>query len=106
MLHHAFYPESLIREKCADLLREFPRANEYGVIEIGGVSYRSVKNWAETLSMSPATIRKRIDEAEIVGITGRDATGQIWESAFFSETDVVRVCTDVSKQRGILPRRE
>jgi len=87
-----FYLEKLVREKCADLITEIPKANDEGFIEINnGERYGTIKKWEIELGISVRTIKKRLEGEE--GIIGKVKGGQIYQ--FYLEKLVREKCADL-----------
>jgi len=65
------------------------------------VRYSTAENWAkyfketELVQIYSDTIRKKLREAGINGITGIDKIGRVLKKAFFSESDVRTACADL-----------
>lgn len=87
---NCFYAESLIREKCADLLQDLPRANENGIIILNEKKYSTSESWAKFFDVSSTTINRKIKQRNLQGISGFDNHGKLHENRFFEE-GVVRV---------------
>ncbi len=85
-----FYSESDIRNICADLLADLPKADENGFIEINGEKYGTIEAWARVLTISSNAIKKRLNELE--GIRGKDGGGRICE--FYAGSIVRERCSD------------
>ena len=81
---NGFYPESVVREKCKDLLTDMPQADNDGFFVLNGKKYGTMHVWARLLHKKRRTIQRRLERME--GISGKDSHGQIWENAFFPET--------------------
>jgi hypothetical protein len=88
-----FYPESAIREACADLRQTFPQADESGFLEIGGLRYGTIPSWSKFLSIAEGTVSTRIKNFKIQSIKGKTKNGNICD--FFLETSVCQICTDL-----------
>jgi superfamily II DNA or RNA helicase/AraC-like DNA-binding protein len=96
-----FYPESVARECCKDLLENVPTADKNGFFlhVIGeNVSEReerfaTVVTWAKLLGVSRSTILKRLEGRN--GIDGRDQSGNIRRKGFYSESDINAACSDL-----------
>jgi len=60
--------------------------------------YSTAENWAkyfkeaEGLLIDSTTIRRKLNEAGIIGKTGRDKVGRVLRNAFFSEADIRTIC--------------
>ncbi len=63
--------------------------------------YATINNWAqyfqenEEIQISPNSIRNKLQEAEKIGITGRNEVGRVLKNAFYSEADVREVCANL-----------
>ena len=101
-----FYPESAVREACANLLPQVFQVDESGSFEKDGTKYRTIKAWARILSISDPTIRKNLRRAQIDPIRGKYQAGKMSIANFYSESDVREVCADLlDKRRKFNPKR-
>ncbi len=49
----------------------------------------------EGIQISYVTIRNKLKEAGIIGLTARDRMGRIFKNSFYAETDIREVCADL-----------
>lgn len=89
-----FYPESHIKEVCAELERDLLRAGKDGFVVLppDDERYAPVGVWRDLLGIG----KKAIDKAMkgTVGMTARDRNGIIREKGFYAESDVRRELKD------------
>jgi hypothetical protein len=97
---HDFYPESVIRQICADLLQSIPEADEKGFFEQEGQKYGTTGTLAKALDISEATICSRIQIHTPSSIKGK-MKGAICE--FYSESILRQLCSDLIQP---LPRAD
>lgn len=90
VLTGAFIAESIVREKCADLLTEVAEANDAGFFELHGKRYGTRAAWAREFKISTPVIHKRFKG--LSGITGKDSMGHVLEGGFFAEEDARAAC--------------
>lgn len=88
-----FYPESAVRELCADILLDVSQADSSGffIRDEGdkAMRYGSIRTWAKDRCIPAPVLRERLQGK---GIAGRDARGKLWESGFYSEDAVDEIC--------------
>lgn len=82
---HRFYSETIVRERCAELLHPLPEVDETGFVMIEGERYASRKKWAATLGLSENLITRCLQGAS--AITARNR-GHTVESGYFAESVV------------------
>lgn len=82
---HAFYAEPDVREMCADLLEEMPRADKDGFFVHGGERYGHPMAWEKIFPTTGATIRTLL--RGIKPTRAKHADGRV-EETFYSESAV------------------
>lgn len=91
-----FYPESLVRIQCADLLDpSLPIADAEGCIVLNELPWRTRGSWAKMFDISPDVINKRIENEK--GARGRLKDGQI--RLFFPESVVREACSNLLDEK-------
>jgi len=88
-----FYPESAIRQICADLLQNIPQAVGTGFFIKDGQKYGTVKSWSRALVVSEPTISDRVKTHKPNSVKGKDGNGTVRD--FFSETSIREICADL-----------
>ncbi len=105
----AYYAESDVREVCESLLTQVPQANEEEFIVVGNIRYASFRRWAryfkegEGISISEASVIRRLRRAGKIGITGRGKDRRVHKGTYYSEPDVRSACADLLAKRN--PKR-
>jgi len=93
---NAFFSESVFLNLCSDLIRDLPQADKNGFftlsVEDKSEIFGSIPAWKNKYLISEK-IRMRLRDAE--GIDGKNSNGKIWENAFFSQSEVLRLCADL-----------
>ena len=88
IVERGFYAEADVRSACADLLRELPRADANGFIEVStenaSIRHGTVYAWAKALSLSRKALGRVLASHE--GVTARDTSGRVVEGGFYPET--------------------
>ncbi len=91
-----FFPESMVRQRCKDLIENIPAVNDDGFIILPNDDtaqrYAAAETWASVLGISKATANRRLSKA--MGITGRDQSGRKRENRFYPESLVRELCND------------
>jgi len=97
VIKNGFYPESVVRAACADLLQDVPRADKSGFFvqkeEKDDERYGTIEAWKRELGISDFVIKKRLEN--IQGITGKDFQGKVYTNAFYPESTVRKECADL-----------
>jgi len=88
-----FYPETMIRQVCADLLRPMPRADKNGFFIQGGIRHGTVFAWSRELKVSVPTLIKRFDAANASRIKCKVKDGNVYD--FYAEPFARKVCGDL-----------
>jgi len=97
---NTYFSESDVREVCKDKIAKLPQVDDTGFFEIRGEKYGSTAAWSkyflnkEGTQIGGDSIRRRMKNDKRMGITAKASSGQIFENAFFSESDVREVCKD------------
>jgi len=92
-MDQAYYSETLIRERCSDLLNPLPIADDNGFFIKDSTTYGYVKAWARKIGTSAAKIYARLKEQK--GITARTCIGTPIENGFYSESVIREYCKDL-----------
>ena len=82
---HAFYAEPDVREVCADLLEEMPRADENGFFVHGGEQYGHPMAWEKVFPTTGTTIRTLL--RHVKPTRAKHSDGRV-EETFYSESAV------------------
>jgi len=88
-----FYPESVIRKICADLLQDIPQTDENGFFMKDGLRYGTIGAWSKTLGISVTAIKPRIKAHTPQSIKGKDRSGHVCN--FYSESSIREICADI-----------
>ena len=88
-----FYPESAIRQTCADLLQDILQADEEGFFVKDGQKYSTIRTWSNTLGISQNAISLRIKTHNPKNIKGKVIGGQIYD--FYPESVIREICADL-----------
>ncbi|MBU2259446.1 hypothetical protein KKC44_02455 [Patescibacteria group bacterium] len=96
VIRNGFYLESIVIERCADLLKEMPVAGDGGLFTHEGMRYGTASAWARDLRIAdPAKIRRRLRNNN--GVKGKDKGGRVL--TFLSEAEVREACADLIQQK-------
>lgn len=90
VLEKAFYKETDIRQRCADLL-DFPKANEGGFIEQEGKRYGTLHAWMKEFGPCFKAMANRVEH--LPTIKGRNRKNAICD--FYEEQAVLTACADL-----------
>jgi hypothetical protein len=88
-----YYPVSIVREICADLLQDLPHANEEGLFLKDGERYGTNESWSKILGISTTSIASRIKKNNIQAIKGKIQEGNICD--FYPESAMRQMCSSL-----------
>jgi len=91
------YPETAVRELCADLLAPLPVAEESGFVMVNGVRCGTIPALARLLGLGRNTVRRRLVISTVVSVPGRDGGGKLCD--LYPEPAVRELCRDLIKKR-------
>jgi hypothetical protein len=105
-LKNGYYPESLVRNLCEDLLQDIPQANAEGFFlktigegeQIKQERYASTKSWSRILMIDRGAIKAKL--VSEVGITGKDQGGRVLKNGFYGESVIRELCVDLIEKRN------
>lgn len=99
ILPNGFYPETLIRKLCGDIIQKVSKADDEGFIYSGSersmIRYATRRRWAAVLGLNQKTVEKRLRGYQ--GITGKTSIGHLSVDGFFTESLVRERCADLLK---------
>lgn len=94
LLKRGCYPESAIREKLGDFLREMPVADGNGFFVTEQDKFGTKEAWSREIGISTPALTTRLQGID--GVDGRNARGSIGK--FYPERVVLGVCSDLLKR--------
>lgn len=94
----SFYPESVIRQICSDLLQPMPQSDENGLFVLGGETYGTREALPKALGISKRLIIRHIKTTGFKGIKGKDAGGNVRD--FYPESAIRQICADLLAKRN------
>jgi len=89
---NSFFSEEDVYEVYGDKLAPYPKCNKDGFFEKDGKRYATLEIWQVKIDLCRMTIRKKLKEIGIVGITGKSNHGHVYKNAYFSEDDIRKAC--------------
>jgi hypothetical protein len=89
----AFYPESVVRDLCADLMGDLPLSDHSGFIEVDGIRCGTIKAFTMEMGIGEKAISSRIDKASISPVRGKDKSNHVQE--FYPEPAIREICADL-----------
>ena len=87
------YSCSGVRGLCEETLQDLPQADESGLIEVGGESYRTIGSFVVPLGISFPSIQSRIEKSFLKPIRGKSKNGSI--NDFYLVSEVTKLCEDL-----------
>jgi len=88
-----FYPESLVMQRCGDLVSRqmLPKASDDGFLDLNGERFGTINLWESVLPVSGPTIAGRLDRSR--SITAR--TFNNIQADFYPQSHVLNACADL-----------
>ena len=76
-----------------DSSEDRPRSDKDGCIFVDGVAHYTIRRWCvdNDANVDPRTLRKKLIERNMRGVSGRDTSNVLRENAFFAEEDLMFV---------------
>lgn len=90
----SFYNLNDVIKACADLIREFPRANKAGIIIYKGKKYATIRTLSKLLNISVEAIRRRIEKHKLKCMIAKNQVGGL--SEFYEIKIINRICSDLA----------
>jgi superfamily II DNA or RNA helicase len=88
----AFFSEEQLKKAVDNPeYKKIPRADENGVLVIGGVAYRTCYGWSQIYERLSNFLKRCFDRADLKPVVGKVFSGPVFD--FYSEEDVKRVMT-------------
>jgi hypothetical protein len=88
-----FYPETAVREVCADFFKEMPMANRDGVFDLDGIRYGTVHAWSRELGLTDRSILSLLRSASISSVKGKDPHSRPMN--FYPEPAIRELCAEL-----------
>lgn len=88
-----FYSLSAVQRLCADLLQDFPQADENGFFEKDGENWGTVESLSRLLGVSTPSIKSRIRKSSPKPIRGKDKMRRVHD--FYRLSAIRRLCADL-----------
>ncbi len=93
-----YYKNSEALKIAVDMSNSTPQADSDGFFRQDGEKYGSTTGWSKELKISETTIKKKLKIAKSYGITAMDTHGRLRENAYFSESIIQEVLSDLLVQ--------
>jgi hypothetical protein len=88
-----FYPEAIVRQVCADLLRPMPLADKNGFFVQDGIRHGTIFAWSREFKVSVPTVIKRFGSANAPRVRCKVEDGNAYD--FYPEPFARKVCGDL-----------
>ncbi|MFC1656310.1 DEAD/DEAH box helicase, partial [Patescibacteria group bacterium] len=99
---NAFYPESLVRTACADLLKileelndDVPEFDSEGFFMIGGEKYGAISAISKKIGIATITVESRLAKNKAIAIKRKRRRNSSSHSNFYSLNDARAACDDL-----------
>jgi hypothetical protein len=93
------YPESQVRDLCADLLDpNIPVCATDGFVDIGGVRHGAITVLGRLLRISPTTVLSRVSSSGVLSVRGKGKSGQLVD--LFPESIIRELCKDLLEKKS------